>query len=171
MMINNKKGLSEVVGYVLLIAVAISMSVIVYYFINSYVPKQATSDCPSSTSMIISNYKCDPNNKEINLSLQNKGLFDIDGIIIRISNLSDGDGIPAKELSYNNGSATIKTSTIYFDNLADLTLHPSDIFVKIYNYQSHNNINKIQIIPFKFYKGESLLCGDAQILQRIEGCE
>ncbi|MEK6918813.1 MAG: archaellin/type IV pilin N-terminal domain-containing protein [Nanoarchaeota archaeon] len=167
----NKKGLSEVVGYVLLIAIAISLSIVVYSFMKSYVPKESTSDCPSGTSMIIADYKCDTTKKVLNLTLQNKGLFDIDGFIIRISVVDDGENIPSKELSYNNGTENVKTSVMYFDTLSDLTLHPSQKFNRLYNYSEYANINKIQIIPLKLYKGENLLCGGAQIMQNMEGCQ
>ena len=166
----DKKGLSEVVGYVLLIAIAVSMSVIVYYFLHSYIPKPSTNDCPSGMSIIISDYNCDLTNKNINLTLQNKGLFDIDGFLIRASTTNDNSSIPSKELSYNNGTADTKTAVMYFDNLIDATLHPSQRFSRIYSYSDYSDINKLQIIPFKLYKGQNLLCGEAQITQNVEGC-
>lgn len=163
----NKKGLSEVVGYVLLIGVAVSLSVIVYYWINSNLPKN-TNDCPE-ISIIISNYQCKAASKEINITLQNKGLFDIDGFILKASNDSSA---PTKSLKYYNGTAMQSSSLVLFDTELDVTLNPSEKFIKVFNY-SDPNINiltKIQIIPFKFYKGETLLCGKAEITQNVEGC-
>ena len=162
----NKRALSEVVGYVLLVAMAIALSAVVYYFINSYLPKQ-TSNCPDGVSIIINDYKCDNINNLLNLTMQNKGLFDIDGFILKASNDSN---MPAKTLDYINSSGGTSSGIVYFDKNFDLVMKPNEKYNQTFNYSEHGMINKIQIIPFKLYKGESLICGKAQITQRMEGC-
>ncbi len=165
-MMNNKKGLSEVVGYVLLVAMAIALSAIVYYFINSYLPKQA-NDCPQGLSIIITDYKCNNNINHLNLTIQNKGLFDIDGFILKASNDSN---LPAKSLDYINSTGGTSSGVVYFDKNFDLVLKPNEKYNQTFNYSHYGIINKIQVIPFKLYKGESLICGRSQITQSVEGC-
>ncbi len=162
----NRRGLSEVVAYVLLVGIAVALSIAVYYFINSYLPKQA-SECPEGLSIVIYEYKCETSRNELNLTLQNKGLFDIDGFIIKASNDSN---LPAKSLKYNNGTGTQSVGVVYIDDNAELVLKPSGKFNRLFNYSDNGLITKLQIIPFKNYKGESLLCGRAQVTQNAEGC-
>jgi len=167
-MINNKKGLSEVVGYVLLIGVAVSLSVLVYYFIQSYLPKPI-SECPEGVSIVIQDYSCSTDKNEFNLTVQNKGLFDIDGFILKAS---DDAGIPTKTLKYRDSNGSSQSSgLVLIDNNIDLVLKPSDKFNANFNYSSQEVITKIQVIPFKLYKGETLLCGKSAITQDIEKCD
>ncbi len=163
---SNKKGLSEVVGYVLLIAIAIALSVLVYSFIKSYLPKQ-TNSCPEGVSIIITDYKCDNINKQINITIQNKGLFDIDGFLLKASNDSN---LPAKSLDYINSTGGTSSGIVYFDKNFDLVMKPNEKYNQTFSYLEQGLINKIQIIPFKLYKGESLICGKAQVTQSMEGC-
>ena len=81
----NKRGVSEVVSYSLLIVVALTMSVIVYAFLRAYVPKDKP-ECQDGISIIIENLNCTNNGTANNLSLtlQNTGLFKIDLAFIRI---------------------------------------------------------------------------------------
>ena len=87
--ISKKRGLSEVVAYVLLIAIAISLSIAVYAWIKVYLPKDVT-ECPEEISLMITEYNCDED--LINLTVENKGLFDIDGFYMKYA--SETDEIP-----------------------------------------------------------------------------
>jgi len=163
----NKKGLSEVVGYVLLIVIALSLAVLVYSWIKSYIPKE-TVQCPDETTMIIKEYKCDNSNKIINITMQNKGLFNVEGIVIKTSNETEKE--PSQGLrivgSYDN------TGIIYFkDDAGNLEPRaPGEYYNQEFGYQEYETIKKIQIIVFKTYKGKTLLCGETQTTQNIEGC-
>src|SRR3989338_8510283 len=57
----NKKAVSEVVSYVLLIVVAISLSIIVYAWIKIQLPKEII-ECPEGVSVIIKDYQCNEQN-------------------------------------------------------------------------------------------------------------
>lgn len=81
----NKKGVSVMIGYILLITFAIVIAIAVYSWLNTYVPKEGLS-CPDGVSMYISDYEISDN--KINLTFVNNGNFDIHGMIIRYSNES-----------------------------------------------------------------------------------
>jgi len=165
----NRKGLSEVVAYVLLIAVAISLSVLVYSWINSYLPKP-TNECPDGVSLIIKDYTCEETQNLLNLTVQNKGRFDIEGYILKTSN--NTETTPTRTLTYNPGDGTQASSAIvYITSNTELVLSPGQTQNQIFNYSNQNTIKKIQLIPFKLYKGETLLCGIAAITQNIEMCD
>ena len=72
----NKKAISIIIGYVLLVVIAISLSLLVYAWLKNYLPKDVEK-CPDSVSLTISNYNCDIEENKITLTLRNKGFFNI----------------------------------------------------------------------------------------------
>ena len=77
----DKKAINELVGYVLLVALAISLSIMVYYWLRTYVLPSQPRLCPDGVSLIVDAYSCQAGS--FNLSLRNKGLFNVDGFIVR----------------------------------------------------------------------------------------
>ena len=88
----NKKGISVIVGYVLLIALGIVMSVIVYSYLRTYVPKEPVA-CPEETSIAIRDFICNNNSYSLNLTLRNNGNFNVNGFFIY------GTTTPTQELA------------------------------------------------------------------------
>ncbi|MDO8468097.1 MAG: LamG domain-containing protein [Nanoarchaeota archaeon] len=81
-----KRGVSEVIAYVLLIGISITIAVVAYGYLEGFVPKN-TIDCPDGISLAIKNI----NNSEgqsFNVTLQNNGRFNVDGYFIKIANNS-----------------------------------------------------------------------------------
>jgi hypothetical protein len=93
----DKKGLSVVIGYVLLMTVSIAMSILVYQWIKTYVPKDALT-CDEGTSIFINsiNYNCATG--ILSLTLKNNGRFGIDGYFIYASDKS-GEELPTIDIS------------------------------------------------------------------------
>lgn len=88
----NKKALSEIIAYVLLITIALSLSVLVYGWLKNYVPQDTGNlDCPDNIALIIKTYNCNLTDTsfKLNVTITNKGLFTVDGFIIK---LNDQDG-------------------------------------------------------------------------------
>ncbi|HTY43911.1 MAG TPA: hypothetical protein VMC80_01590, partial [Patescibacteria group bacterium] len=56
---NSKKGVSEMIGYVILITIALVMGAIVFAWIKSYVPADSLT-CPDGVSISVRdfNYDC-----------------------------------------------------------------------------------------------------------------
>jgi hypothetical protein len=87
----NKKGVSIIVGYVLLIVIALSLSVFVYAFLKSYVPKEKPV-CKDDVNLIIKDITCqvdesNPTETSVSLleiQLENRGLFKIERAYLRI---------------------------------------------------------------------------------------
>ncbi len=79
--LSNKKGLSEIIGYVLLISITMILSVIVYQWVKTYVPKDAI-ECDDGVSIFVNNYNYSCENKNLNLTVKNSGRFDIAGYFI-----------------------------------------------------------------------------------------
>lgn len=100
----NKKGLSVMIGYVLLVSAVIFISIIVYSWMKSYMPV-APIDCPEGVSIFVTNYNCvaTANGYDLNLTLKNNGRFNVGGYFINAINatgdiveltLYDDKGIP-----------------------------------------------------------------------------
>src|SRR4030042_6143362 len=88
----NRKGISIVVGYVLLITVSIVMSVVVFQWLRTYVPKEAPK-CSEGTSLLIReiSYDCTPGNERLTIDVKNNGRFSINGYFIHASDKSDSE--------------------------------------------------------------------------------
>ena len=85
---NNKKALSNIVAYVLLISITISLSVVVYNWLRFYVGEDEIPVCSDGVNLIIQEYICSAEDKLI-LTLKNKGRFNVDGFALRVHNRTD----------------------------------------------------------------------------------
>ena len=84
-----KKGVSLIVSYVLLIVIIMSLAGFVYAYLKLFVPAK-TQECSSDVSLAIERAKCTlganpPSASELNITLRNNGLFSIQAIFIRIA--------------------------------------------------------------------------------------
>lgn len=86
MKIERKKGLSEIVSYVLLVVIAIGLSIMVYSYLKLYLPSDRT-ECPAGTSLIVEDARCriSINEKNISIKFSNQGLFNVSAAYVRIS--------------------------------------------------------------------------------------
>jgi hypothetical protein len=175
----NKRGLSEMVGYVLLIGIAISLSILVFIWMSRQVPSPAEY-CPEDISLYIENYRC--GNGEINLSLKNMGLFNVSGFIIRGS--YDPDIEPLYGLAYSGpltelgvpispgigGLPSELSQGIVYLSLEPGETYPDEVN-EILEFKINNlNLYKILIEPFdiNLETNERVLCDNAIIIQEVD---
>lgn len=161
-----KKGLSEVIGYVLLIVIALSLSLLVYAWMKGLL-WQKPKACPDEVSLIIVDYSCNATRKNVTITLRNNGLFDVDGFIARISN--EEGRLPVKLLKEGiplNGSNLGEFSF-------DKKLSPGAEFTNTFLYSEYGKILEIEIVPFKYLEQEGLVlvCDKATTRQRLQGCD
>jgi hypothetical protein len=96
----SKKGVSEMVSYVILISITVTLAVIVFMWLKDYGNIVAPKiDCDEGTSMIITGYRCSAG--VIYLEVKNNGMFSIDGFMLYFSNNSKRE---ATELLYPHPS-------------------------------------------------------------------
>jgi flagellin-like protein len=164
-MTRGKKGLSEVVGYVLLIVVAISVAAIVGVWMMSQVPEDDSGKiCPEDSSLIILDYNCtrDIGSLIANITIKNKGFFVVDGFTLKYNNLPDGKiGI----ISLGNDSSP--------NSRWGKKMAPEEIYSFKYNlaYNSFRgevlesglnpqdqSIYLLELQPFTIYRGEKNFC-------------
>ncbi len=165
--LKSKKGLSDIVGYVLLITFAVIMGAIVYAWMNSYIFTEK-NQCPDDISLIVKSYSYDcftPASEELEIEFQNKGLFNISAFKIR------GSTDSAKEKATIELPPSDDSQTGY--HIFRKPLSPSsESQNRIINYnkitQGGNlDLRFIEITPYIFENGKSHICTNAMIKQDV----
>ena len=82
---NNKKGVSLMVGYALLIVIAIALAAIVYPYLKSIGVPIEKVECNPDISLSIENISCNRAGRSLSFNLLNRGLFNVTGVYIRFA--------------------------------------------------------------------------------------
>jgi len=118
LLISNKKGISNIIGYVILISITISLSILVYNWLSFYVQEDTTPKCPDGISISIEDYSCSPS--MISIKLKNRGRFSIDGYIMKVHD----------DINAELGMYEVSTTLFSNENLIDEKFKPENIFYK-----------------------------------------
>lgn len=81
----NKKAVSVIISYVLLISITLSLSVLVFNWLKFNIDVNEEIDCDENVALAIKNFSYDKINHELNLTVINKGLFNIYGFYTRVN--------------------------------------------------------------------------------------
>ena len=175
MVMKNKKAVSLMVSYVLLISIAIIVATGVFIWLRTMANIAPSTDCKEGTSLILENYNCAfGTDGGIDLYLKNNGYFNIDGVILSVGN--DTGIFPVVYLMprpLNGFQGNIKGH--YFFNTA---LGPGDITSANFSnvdgqdleIVDFKNISIIQIQPFITETTGKVVCQNAIIKQTIANC-
>lgn len=173
----NKKGVSEMIGYILLIGLAVVMGGAMYVWMKSYVPTDKVT-CPDGVSVIIKNYSYDCSLKTLNLTIANTGRFAIGGYYILASNDSS-QNLATINLYKNlqqtsNGFQNIQENVIFNRNNNN-SFDPNSQVIHFYNLNTvQGDIAFIEITPARYEKYNNRLmlasCGDATKTKEIIRC-
>ena len=176
MRIKNKKGISIMVGYVLLVTAAIVMGAIAYQWIRTYVPSEGLT-CPEDVSIFIKQYEC--GGDEFNITLKNNGKFSIAGYFIHVTNDSEQE-IATEDISQyiskekgGRGGVSAGGAVIFAAASAN-SMKPNEekkcVFGSI-NETGLTNIVLVQITPVRYHTIENKLrfvsCGSAKIKEEL----
>lgn len=143
----NKKGLSEIIAYVLLISIAVAISILVYGWLKGQVTVNEGISCPDGVSLIIENYSCSYATKVLSLNLQNKGFFDIEGYNVKVNNRTGAD------------------FGIYSINESGVKILVGKEFYSIYSLNSVSKPVLVDVQPIVLVKGKRAFC--KSIVQEI----
>ena len=157
----NKKAVSEVVGYTLLIIIALGLSVMVYSFLKLYLPKE-TAQCEEDIALIVQDAACSysSSGSQLNLTLINKGLFKVDAAYIRL-----GDSTQKVRTQINKNH-----TELYGTNNA-IGLNPGEYFSTSYDVASaveRAGSYVLEVQPAVIQGRRIVLCDKAIITQLIE---
>lgn len=162
----NKKGISIIIGYVLLITTSIFISAIVYQWIKTYVPTESIK-CPDGVSIFVkeSIYNC--TNKELNLTLENNGRFNIAGYLIHGAN-SSNQKLASTDLSQYTPFGKNKGGAVLLPTLGN-SIKPGDKMKSAFNLNNTNlgKIYFVEIIPVRSQDRKRVNCADAKIKETL----
>ncbi|MEM4181598.1 MAG: hypothetical protein QXX68_00340 [Candidatus Pacearchaeota archaeon] len=146
--LNKKKADSMIVSYVLLISITIAIAGIAYAWLRFKSDISEPESCPEGVSVYISDYFFNERSKELNLTIINRGRFNIKGFFVRINNNTDFDsGV------YNLGKFDI---TLKPDQEIKLVFNQTNYKV---NMSAYGKVCFIEIQPFvTSSKTEMILC-------------
>jgi hypothetical protein len=170
---NKKRGVSSIIGYVLLVSFMLILGVTVYLLLKTYVPGEV-DNCPDETSLLIKSYEC--NSNQLILNLKNDGNFDIGGYFIYATTS------PQQETATLDLSRNI-TPSIYrlyprgvkFGEVGEEenSLSPNQDGIGIYNLTGLAQIYSVEITPIRWQEedGKNLLvtCTNAKI-EKVLDC-
>ena len=173
----NKRGISVIVGYVLLVVVVISISILVYQWLKSYVPTEVLS-CPDGVAISIPNYIYNCSNRTLNFTIENTGTFSIAGYFIHAKNNTNQELATIDLSPYYRGIGSVYLNAILYSNYL-AGVNSKDPGMKIYAKDngfiipsSLGNITNIEVTPIRYvsYKGQTRFasCGNAKVNQKIE---
>jgi len=146
----NKRGLSIMIGYVLLITIAVIIGVVVYSWLKTYVPTEVPS-CPDGTSLFVKGAPCEGEN--LSLTLENNGRFDVSGYYIR-GKKDAGEDVATIDLGgydYNNFYGEEGGVVIFkIANPGDEPgLRPGEEWTDVFNL-STQAVKAIEIVPVRY---------------------
>ncbi len=171
--IKNKKAISPMIGYILLISAAIFMSVIVYAWLKTYVPRAAL-ECPDTTSIFVKDYVCDLNN-ELTLTIMNNGNFNIAGYFVRVANSSSEQELATTDLSQKLkeelGGLIAGNSVLFSAVEIGNSLTPNEEAINVFDISGVNTIYFVELTPIRIQEKEGIArtasCGNSKIKEEI----
>ena len=165
----NKKGLSLMISYILLITFAIVISTVVYRQIENYAKLKNPINCPDGVSFFVYDVDCDMDGSNLTFKIRNDGRFDIAGYFIHATNNSNQE-LATIDLSPNliSGGSNL-TKAILFSQTGENVLEPNN--EKISMFRLDNKIYSIDIVPVRYQKVDNRMrfvqCGGARIKESV----
>lgn len=172
----DKRGLSIVIGYILLITISIVMSIIVYQWLKTYVPTESLK-CSEGTSIFIKDISYDCTSSKLDITVNNNGKFSIDGYFIHVSNKSDEELATIDLSSKIISGGSIFGNSIKFSDLVDNSLAPAGERPSSFNVAEYcpcdvgKKLVKVEIIPIRIQeiknKNWTVSCSDAKVEEAL----
>lgn len=164
----NKKGVSVMIGYILLISMAVVMSIIAFQWLKTYVPKEGLS-CPDGVSLFVKSSTCTAN--ELEITLKNNGKFNVSGYVIRAST-QPGQEVATTDLSRNItfGGTQYQSSSVIFKVSSENTFGPTSEAQHKYDISGITPYF-IEIIPMRFETEDNkfrvAICSNQKIKEEL----
>jgi cysteine-rich repeat protein len=167
----NKKAISVMVGYILLIVFAIIISVLVFQWLRTYVPTEPLG-CPDGVSIFIKEAGFNVSNSILDLIIKNNGRFDIGGYFIHAKNSSIQELaiIDLSEYLNENYSGTKFGNSVTFSPTGGNTFEPNEEETHIFIIPPEiGELYSVRVIPTRFQEEDNrqrfVSCGDSLVEQ------
>jgi hypothetical protein len=168
-----KKGLSAMVGYVLLVVFSVFLGVITYTLLRTIVP-QKPLECHDATSLMIEGYTYDCNTNILTLNIENNGRINVGGYFIYGS--SNGMRQRDVELSALNmdDKSLLSPLGVKFGNpIVKNSLKPNQVEIETYDLTELNqDLTYLELQPIIWgtedRKMKLIQCSDAIVRKDIQ---
>ena len=166
----DKRGISVVVGYILLVSIVIIMSVIVYQWISTYIPREDI-ECADGVSLFVQDYNYNCDTKSLDLTIKNSGRFDVAGYFIHATTDSSQE-LAVTDLSGATDLRGSGGSVNYPPDGDDLnSVSAGQIFSDLFVLTSIGQIYSIEIVPLRYElvnnRNRAVSCTNARIKERL----
>lgn len=166
------RGVSPIIGYVLLIVLALAMAGGVYSYLKLYLPS-TEPECPDAVSLIMDAITCSEHS--VQLTLINRGYFTVDGAYIRIGEINrSGKYLLNCPSDPSSTSCRLYFSQEYIGNTTyEQGLKPGDIWSpkEPYEYTGYalgeGEMREIEIQPIVFVDNKQVLCQKAIVTEQV----
>jgi flagellin-like protein len=168
--LKNKKAISNLVGYVLLMVFVIVLAGIVYNWMKTYVPKDKL-ECPDEVSILVNDYNC--TTSELTLVLKNNGRFNIGGYFIYATNSPEAQ-LATIDLSHSitSGETPMNPNGIKFLGEGNSFLPNYEETHKFDVSSISPRIYSIEIVPMRWQeqarKQRLVTCTNAKMRKSID---
>jgi hypothetical protein len=164
----NKKGVSIMVGYVILIVIAIGLSVAVFAYLKLYLPKD-NPVCSNDVILSIDEVTCvdydSDEEYDVNVTITNRGFFSVNGAFIRMGDVNR----VFKEV--------LNEEPLTLFSIPNGVLEPGQVWesepaVPMFYTPSPDEsgqVKEIEIEPLVYVDGEPVLCGRA-VVNKLVNC-
>ncbi|HPD82156.1 MAG TPA: hypothetical protein PK357_03595, partial [Candidatus Pacearchaeota archaeon] len=165
----SKKGVSVLIGYVILIAFIVFLAAIIYEWMRSYVPLEELT-CPDSVSLLVERYECADN--QLKLELKNNGKFNLGGYFIYATQ-SPNVTTATKDLSVyaDIGSQLYPRGIKLGGNSSANSLKPGEREIEFFDLSEIGMIYSIEIIPIRWLQDGNIIklasCKDSGMKEAI----
>jgi hypothetical protein len=151
----NKKAVSEMVSYVLLIVIAIGISALVYPYLKSHLfNPNAVPECKEEVSVIAKEISCH-SQSSVSFFLQNRGLWTVSQVIVRVKD----DTGKIQKLSDNVLGLSTASGSLAPDQITnEITL---DAILSATG-------NQLEIEPIQTNEGRKAVCTNALVVQKFD---
>ncbi len=162
-----KKGVSIMIGYVLLVTFAVIMGIFVYQWIKTYIPTEKL-ECADGVSIFIKDVNFNCSNSQLDLTLKNNGLFNLAGYFIHATNDSN-QTLATIDLSNYTNLGENKGGTVLFSQRGQNSFGPNGETTNVFNLSDSGigQIYSIEIIPVKFQEVKNKMrfvsCGSSRV--------
>ncbi|HJZ18579.1 MAG TPA: hypothetical protein VJ208_00550 [Candidatus Nanoarchaeia archaeon] len=169
---SDKRGISVVVGYILLVSIVIIMSVIVYQWISTYIPREDI-ECADGVSLFVQDYTldCTDGSESLDLTIKNSGRFDVAGYFIHATTDSSQE-LAVTDLSGATDLRGSGGSVNYPPDGDDLnSVSAGQIFSDLFVLTSIGQIYSIEIVPLRYElvnnRNRAVSCTNARIRETL----
>jgi len=171
----NKRAISVMIGYVLLISFGIILGALIYQGMKTYIPQEPLV-CPDGVSVSIKDITCEKDefgNVALEYTIKNNGRFTISGYFIRATTSEDAEFATLDLSSHIYSGGTELLNSVGFVKGLDYNLKPNietkTIFV--WEFSELGEIYSIEITPTRVQKtdgsAELVSCTNSKVIEKV----